>query len=169
MKPGDKIDVRGPSGRLIYQGCGRFQIRSDKKSPAVLKHTKQVGMICGGTGITPMYQLIKFVCNHPEDTTKLSLIFANQTQDDILLRDELEELARKFPDRLQLWFTVDRSVQSDWKFDIGFVNEEMIREHMPTPSSETLILMCGPQPMINYACVPNLEKVGFTSDMRFVY
>ena len=29
-------------------------------------------------GITPMYQLIKDICKHPDDETKLQLIFANQ-------------------------------------------------------------------------------------------
>jgi NAD(P)H-flavin reductase len=34
----------------------------------------------GGTGITPMYQLIKDICNNSDDDTKLQLIFANQVK-----------------------------------------------------------------------------------------
>jgi cytochrome-b5 reductase len=40
-------------------------------------------MIAGGTGITPMYQIIKASVQDPEDKTQLRLIYANVNQDDI--------------------------------------------------------------------------------------
>lgn len=169
MKPGETIDVRGPSGRLIYKENGKFEIRADKKTPPKVKKVKQIGMIAGGSGITPMFQLVKNICKNPDDNTKMHLIFANQSQSDILLREELEEFQKNYPEKLELWFTIDKSVQPDWKYDVGFVNEDMLAKHMPKPSDETLVLMCGPPPMINFACVPNLEKLGFTSEMRFSY
>ncbi|RNA09426.1 NADH-cytochrome b5 reductase 3-like [Brachionus plicatilis] len=162
MQIGDKIDVRGPNGRLKYQGNGVFSIGIDKSSTNV----KQIKR---GTGITPMYQLIKEICKHPEDQTKVQLIFANQSEHDILLRDELEELKQNYSDKFDLWFTIDKSVQSDWKYDIGFVNEDMIAKHLPPPGDETIILMCGPPPMIKFACNPNLDKLGYTNEMRFSY
>ena len=45
----------------------------------------------------------------------------------------------------------------------------MIKEHLPEPSADTLILMCGPPPMIKFACLPNLDKLGYTEDMYFAY
>lgn len=169
MKPGDTIDVRGPSGRLTYKRNGKFEIRADKKSPPVEKKIKRIGMIAGGTGITPMYQLIKDICKNSDDHTEMWLIFANQSENDILLRNELEEFQKNHSDKLNIWFTIDKSVLPDWKYDVGFVGEDMIRKHLPAPSDDTLILMCGPPPMINFACIPNLDKVGFTGDMRFSY
>ena len=62
----------------------------------------------GGTGITPMLQLIRAVFRDHDDKTELSLLFANQSEDDILLRPELEQVQREFPDRFKLWYTVDR-------------------------------------------------------------
>jgi cytochrome-b5 reductase len=62
----------------------------------------------GGTGITPMLQLIRAVFRDHDDKTQLALLFANQSEDDILLRPELEQLQREFPDRFKLWYTVDR-------------------------------------------------------------
>jgi cytochrome-b5 reductase len=56
-----------------------------------------------------------------------------------------------------------------WKYSVGFVNDELIKAHLPPPSEDTLILMCGPPPMINFACNPNLDKLGYTKDMRFAY
>mgnify|MGYP000297756477 CR=1 FL=1 len=78
MKPGDTIDVRGPSGRLVYKHKGVFEIRADKKTPPTVKKVKKLGMIAGGTGITPMFQLIKDICKNDQDTTEMSLLFANQ-------------------------------------------------------------------------------------------
>ena len=96
---GDTIDVRGPSGLLIYNGKGVFDIKEDKKGPSKEVKVKQVSMIAGGTGITPMLQLVRAVFRDPEDETCLSLLFANQTEEDILLRNELEEVQKKHPDR----------------------------------------------------------------------
>ena len=40
-------------------------------------------MIAGGTGLTPMYQIIKSSLKDPRDRTKLCLIYANVEEDDI--------------------------------------------------------------------------------------
>ena len=47
MKIGETIDVRGPSGLLVYKGQGQFAIKADKKSEAVIKKYKKVSMIAG--------------------------------------------------------------------------------------------------------------------------
>jgi len=51
--------------------------------------------VAGGSGITPMLQVASEIVNNPEDKTQVSLIFANQTEDDIILRDELDQMAAK--------------------------------------------------------------------------
>ena len=56
-----------------------------------------------------------------------------------------------------------------WPYSSGFINDTMIKEQMPPPGPDTQILMCGPPPMINYACIPNLEKLGYTPDMYFPF
>ncbi|XP_056653456.1 NADH-cytochrome b5 reductase 3 isoform X2 [Monodelphis domestica] len=168
LKIGDAVDFRGPSGLLVYHGKGKFAIRPDKKSEPAVKTVKSVGMIAGGTGITPMLQIIRAIMKDPEDHTVCHLLFANQTEKDILLRPELEELRTQHSARFKLWFTVDRAPQ-DWDYSQGFVNEDMIREHLPPPEAEPLILMCGPPPMIQYACIPNLDKVGHSKDLRFSF
>ena len=47
MNIGDTIDVRGPSGLLVYKGQGEFGIKPDKKSSAKSVKTKKVSMIAG--------------------------------------------------------------------------------------------------------------------------
>jgi len=168
MKIGDTIDVRGPSGLLVYNGHGEFAIRKDKKSEPKLSNYKKISMIAGGTGITPMLQLIRQVIRDPSDKTQLALLFANQSEDDILLREELEQVQKDYPEQFKLWFTVDRPTE-DWKYSSGFVNAEMIEEHLFAPSDDHLVVMCGPPPMINFACIPNLDKLGFDPETRFGY
>ena len=61
---------------------------------------KKIGMVAGGTGITPMLQIIRAIQRDPTDTTEVWLIFANQTEEDILLRKELEAVPNA---RFHLW------------------------------------------------------------------
>lgn len=168
MEIGDYLDFRGPNGLLVYDGCGQFNIRPDKKSAPEIKMAKKVGMIAGGTGITPMLQLVRDVFKNPEDKTELWLLFANQTDKDILLRNELDDIAAAHPHRFHLWYTLDKAPE-DWKYSEGFVNDEMLKERMPPPADDTLIFMCGPPPMIQFACNPNLDKLGYKEEMRFAY
>lgn len=168
MSIGDTIQVRGPSGLIRYQDRGRLAVRPDRKSPPVLYDVTDLGMIAGGTGITPMLQIVRHIFGDPADKTHCSLIFANQTEDDILLRDELEALAAKNPTRFKLFFTVDRPKEG-WKQGVGFVSAEMIQSHLPAPSDTCVILMCGPPPMVNFACKPNLDKLGYPERLRFAY
>ncbi|XP_010020091.1 PREDICTED: NADH-cytochrome b5 reductase 2, partial [Nestor notabilis] len=168
MKIGDIIDFRGPNGLLVYKGAGTFLIKPHKKSEAEKKFAKHLGMIAGGTGITPMLQLIRRITSDPKDSTKCYLLFANQTEKDILLRAELEDIAKRHPDQLTLWYTLDRPPQ-DWKYSSGFITAEMIQSHLPPPGSDTLVLLCGPPPMIQFACQPNLDKLGYPKSSTFSY
>ncbi|KAK6487971.1 NADH-cytochrome b5 reductase 3-like isoform X1 [Huso huso] len=160
LRIGDTIDFRGPSGLLVYQGKGKFAIHLDNKSDPAISTAKQFGMIAGGTGITPMLQVIRAIMKDPEDKTVCYLLFANQTEKDILLRPELEEITVKYPSRFHLWYTLDRAPE-DWEYSQGFINEKIIKDQMPPPGDDTLILLCGPHPMIQFACIPNLEKLNY--------
>jgi len=52
---GDTIEVRGPAGDIEYKGRGLLTAAAGQKTLRV----SCINMIAGGTGITPMYQLIK--------------------------------------------------------------------------------------------------------------
>ncbi|KAK9517286.1 hypothetical protein VZT92_025169 [Zoarces viviparus] len=168
MAIGDVIDFRGPNGLLVYKGHGHFSIRPDKKSQPKVRRFKHVGMVAGGTGITPMLQLIRSITADPTDNTKCSLIFANQTEKDILLREELEEVKRNHPDKVELWFTLDKPPQ-EWSYSSGFVTDDIIKDHLPAPSTDVLVVLCGPPPMIQKACLPNLDKLGHRTENIFAY
>ena len=157
---GDSVSVKGPRGKLTYRGRGELAITDSLGRNERVTRVSRLGMIAGGTGITPMYQIIQAIFRDTSDTTQISLLFANQTEEDILIREELEFFSREYPDRFNLWYTLDRPNDA-WGFSKGFVNDEMIRERLPAPGHDTMVLLCGPPPMVEYACRPNLEKVGF--------
>lgn len=52
MKIGDEMLMEGPKGRLAYQGFGKFLINRQ------ILQKKKIGMVAGGTGITPCYQVL---------------------------------------------------------------------------------------------------------------
>ncbi|KAH8259786.1 hypothetical protein KR026_010257, partial [Drosophila bipectinata] len=200
MELGDKISFRGPSGRLQYLGNGTFSIKKLRKDPPKNVTAKRVNMIAGGTGITPMLQLVREVLKRSDkDKTELALLFANQSEKDILLRGELDELAEKHPDQFKVWYTVDKAAEGiyyvkylvsapsphaalkrmprgtgnarfiAWSYNTGHVNDDMMQRHLFAPDPETLCLLCGPPPMVNYTCIPGLERLGHRSEQRFSY
>jgi cytochrome-b5 reductase len=156
MKVGERLLMRGPKGNLDYKGKGKFLVKRSAKEE-VPYSVKKIGMIAGGTGITPMLQIINAVLSDPKDTTEMWLIFANQTEDDILLRSDLEALPK---DRFHLWYTLDRPPE-EWAYSSGFIGTDMCRDHLPAKGSDTLLLVCGPPPMIKFACEPAFKELGF--------
>jgi NAD(P)H-flavin reductase len=80
--------MKGPKGHLEYKGRGSFTINQKRVVTPYKK--RKIGMVAGGTGITPILQVIRAIQKDPSDKTELWLIYANQTEDDILLRKELE-------------------------------------------------------------------------------
>lgn len=120
-----------------------------------------------------MYQLIQAILRDREDATRMALLFANKTPEDILLRAQLDDHAQADQERLSVWYTVDRipveEEEKAWPYSIGHVNAQMIAAHLPPPSPETLILLCGPPPLVHYACIPNLEKLGYAREMMFEF
>jgi len=167
MNVGDEISFRGPTGKLIYENQV-FRTQMNKKAEPVIRNPQKVSMIAGGTGITPMLQLINQIISDPNDNKELALLYANQTEKDILCHDELDILAANNPGCLRIWYTVDKA-SDGWRYSEGFISEEMIREHLFPPSDDNLVLMCGPPPMIQFACNPNLEKIGFIEEAKFIY
>ena len=68
------MKFRGPKGNFAYSA----------------NMARRIGMIAGGTGITPMLQIIKAIARGRRNGDKVvvDLIFANVSFDDILLKDE---------------------------------------------------------------------------------
>ncbi|CAN0214865.1 unnamed protein product [Ectocarpus sp. 4 AP-2014] len=163
LKIGDTVDMRGPKGSLTYLGAGNFSIRRRDD-----RQVRKLGMMAGGTGITPMLQVISAIMREGSTgLVEMSLLFANKSEDDILLRDMIEKLAASNPS-FKFHYTLDTAPEG-WAHSQGFISKEMVETHMPPPGADTLILMCGPPPMLKFACIPALEALGFSEDMHFSF
>ena len=80
----------------------------------------------GGTGIAPMLQLIRHICKDANDRTEMRLLFANQSEDDILLRNELEKYQAEHPEQFKLWYTIDRPNEGKIQHNDVLINEYLI-------------------------------------------
>ncbi|MED6181075.1 NADH-cytochrome b5 reductase [Stylosanthes scabra] len=129
MKIGDKLEVKGPKGRFSYKPG---QVRA-------------FGMIAGGSGITPMFQITRAVLENPKDKTMIFLLYANVTVDDILLKPP-----------------------NEWNGGVGYITKEMIQTHCPAPSNDIQILKCGP-PLMNNAMTTYLNALGYQPKMQFQF
>jgi len=56
-----------------------------------------------------------------------------------------------------------------WSYNTGHVNDDMMKQHLYPPDEDTLCLLCGPPPMVNYTCIPGLERLGHRAEQRFSY
>ncbi|CAL5398562.1 unnamed protein product [Camellia sinensis] len=154
MREGDYLAMKGPKGRFKYQPG---QVRA-------------FGMLAGGTGITPMFQVARAILENPNDKTNINLIYANVTYEDILLKGRMEELANlacSFPNRFNVYCVLNQPPEG-WDGGVGFVSKEMIQAHCPAPASDIQILRCGPPPM-NKAMAAHLEALGYASQMQFQF
>ncbi|KAF9036408.1 ferredoxin reductase-like C-terminal NADP-linked domain-containing protein [Hymenopellis radicata] len=145
LKIGDTIKVKGPKGQFNY-------------TPDL---TDSIGMIAGGTGITPMIQIIRAALKNPLDNTRLSLIYANVNEEDILLKKELDTLVDTHGanGRFKVHYVLNNP-PTGWTGGVGFVSKDMIKEHLPEAGIPSKILMCGPPPMVS-AMKKHLDELKF--------
>jgi len=155
---GDTIDVKGPTGHVHYDRPSHITVQRLRKTTFFDFAT--INMIAGGTGLTPMYQIIQSVITDPFDRTKIKMIYGNRTEDDILCREDLEKMRQV--DNVDIVFTIG-SAQNAWKEEVGRVTSEMIGKYMAPPEDEPVNLLCGP-PAMTKAINAYLKTMGYPKD-----
>lgn len=138
---GQTMKVKGPKGAMVY-------------TPNMVR---RFGMIAGGTGITPMLQVIKAILRGREagDRTEVDLIFANVNPEDILLKEDLDALAKQDP-KFRVYYVLNNPPEK-WDGGVGFVTADMIKARLPAPAKDIKILICGPPPMVSAMKKATLE------------
>jgi cytochrome-b5 reductase len=131
LKVGDTLDFKGPMPKLPY-AANEFDA---------------VGMVAGGTGITPMLQVLEKALADPADATTFALLFGNVTPDDILLKGRLDALAAAHPGRFAVEYYVD-APPSWWRGGRGYVDKKAIARFLPAATQKTKILVCGPPGLV---------------------
>lgn len=96
-----------------------------------------------------MYQLARRVLENPDDKTRLWLIYGNKTEQDILLKKELEQLQEQYKDRFKIYHVLERPPNESWQGGQGYVTEEMVRSMVADHGQcRRLVLVCGPDAML---------------------
>eukprot|EP00758_Cryptobia_borreli_P009353 Tbor_TRINITY_DN5473_c1_g1::TRINITY_DN5473_c1_g1_i1::g.25406::m.25406/K00326/E1.6.2.2; cytochrome-b5 reductase len=129
---------------------------------------KHVGMIAGGTGFTPMLQVIRASLEgegSEEDKTKLSFLFCNRTEKHILLKGLFDDLMQKYHDRFKVSYCIDKAVSpKDWDGYTGYVTKEMIEKTLPLPTEDNYIIMlCGPDQLLNHVAGTPMHSMAHLS------
>lgn len=139
---------------LLLPSTPQKQNKTKKKQiPVSTNKWKRVGMVAGGTGITPMYQVLLASFADPSDKTTFSLIYGSRSSDDIILKKELDELAQKHKGRLDITYLVDKAplpanVGSSSSSKVGYVDAGLLKKALPKPSADSIVMVCGPPPMM---------------------
>lgn len=85
--------------------------------------------------IVNRYQLIRGIFKNPEDKTKVTLVFGNLTESDILLKRELDQLANTYPQRFKAFYLLDNAPKEAGWATQGYVTKELLKTVLPEPGA----------------------------------
>jgi len=119
---------------------------------------KRVGFVAGGTGITPMISIIRWMLAKGRDL-EMFLVFANKTEADIIFRDEWDANAREHA-TFHVHHVLERP-PAGWTQGVGRLTDDILRRHLPAPSPETAVFLCGPPLMVD-ALEGTLKDIGYS-------
>lgn len=150
LKEGQVVKFRGPVGRLQYKP----------------NMARKLALVAGGLGITPMLQVITLIITDRTDNTEIKMIYANETENDILLKAEIDGIAEKW-DRLKVFYTLNKP-PADWQGGKGNVSKEMMMENLPEPASNNHLFICGP-PEMKKLVQAEAEALGWEKENIFCF
>lgn len=132
LEVGDTLEMKGPLLKFAYKP----------------NQFKTAAFLVGGSGLTPALQVAKEICRNPADKTRVVLVFANKTEADIMLRDELDALAYMYP-QFSVHYVLDSPpADGSWAGKTGYITKELVQELLPAPGKDVFVGVCGPPPMM---------------------
>ncbi|KAH8125320.1 cytochrome-b5 reductase [Trichoderma asperellum] len=165
LKVGDSLAIKGPLPKYPW---------SENKHD-------HIALIAGGTGITPMYQLVRAIFKNPNDKTKVTLVFGNVTKEDILLKSKFDELENTYPQRFRAFYVLDKPPK-DWVGGGGFISKELLKQVLPEPKSDNIkLFVCGPPGLMKAISGPKvspkeqgdvtgiLKELGYTNEQVYKF
>jgi len=151
---GDLVEVKGPISR------NGGSILNDTQAP------QNVAIITGGSGLTAAIQLVRSLLPQDDETEpkhRISILASDKTSSDLFYMKELDRLSERFPENLTIHRTLTRDAPHNWDQSVGRITDCMVRSHLPEPSSDTLVVVSGPNEFVKYLvgsqAEPNNEKV----------
>jgi ferredoxin-NADP reductase len=126
--------------------------------PPDTSHLSQVFFLAAGSGITPVYSLLKTVLHfHPH--VHAVLIYSNGSPSTTIFLHELEHLKQFFPGRFQLRLLFSNSVDLlTARLNRQFL-AELTRAHSVCEFDKALFYICGPEAYMRM-CTYTLQEEG---------
>jgi len=144
---GHSIDFKGPIGKFEYLGRGRCAINGE------VREVKSFVMICGGSGVTPVFQVFRSIMLDAEDTTHCTLLDGNRRAEDILCKEELDAHAAGNEHKCKLLYTLTKA-EDGWDGLKGRIAGPLLEEHanlglerFGEGTGGRMALVCGPEAM----------------------
>jgi nitrate reductase (NAD(P)H) len=139
---GDCVDFKGPVGKFEYLSKGLCTIGGKER------RVKRFIMVCGGSGITPIFQVLRAVMKDRDDPTRCTVLDGNRVEEDILCREELDAMAELNKERCDLLYTLSRP-EASWTGNKGRMDKALFERKVGAPPEDrsSLVLICGPESM----------------------
>lgn len=139
---GHTVEFKGPIGKLIYHGQGNLSILD------VPRQVDTFFMVCGGSGITPIFQVLRAVMANPTDTTKCTVLYGNRLKEDILCKEELDGFRASHADRCEIVYTLTKP-EENWDGEVGKIGASLVKRYLPLhqEGKKSMVLICGPEGM----------------------
>lgn len=141
---GHFVDFKGPIGKFEYLGNGRCSVGGRER------HVKRFIMICGGSGITPIFQVLRAVLQDRSDPTKCLVLDGNRQLEDILCKDIMDDLVKGQEAKCNLLYTLTKAPEH-WTGLKGRIGKDLLEKeigrcrHEGEDPAEDLVLICGPE------------------------
>lgn len=136
---GSVVECKGPIGRFEYLGNGRVLISGRER------HVNSFVMICGGTGITPIFQVLRAVMQDQQDPTSCIVLNGNRQEEDILCKPELDTLEASDSNKCKVVHTLSKAPDS-WTGRRGRISADILKEYACF-DNRSMALVCGPEAM----------------------
>lgn len=124
LKAGSEMLAKGPFGKFTY-------------APEM---GKKLAFIGAGSGLAPLHCIAQYNL-HKKLDTRLTLIYSNKTEADIIARQTLDGWAREHKN-FRLFYTITRENPPGWKGFTRRIDAEMIKSLIPD-YLEHLFYICG--------------------------
>lgn len=139
---GDKLFLRGPYGN-------GFDVENYKN--------KEVVVVAGGTGLSPVKGIVDYFSNNPKDATNFTLISGFKSPNDILFKDDIET----WKNNIDLTITVD-SAEEGYKGHVGLVTK-YVPELKIKDIDTVQVIVVGPPMMMKFT-VQEFLKLGIKEE-----
>ncbi|XP_073192673.1 cytochrome b5 reductase 4 isoform X4 [Lepidochelys kempii] len=120
-------------------------------------------LLAAGTGFTPMVKLLNYVLTNVCSLRTVKLMFFNKTEDDILWRNQLEQLALK-DKRFEVQFILSEP-KKEGTGKQGKISSSLLSEFVKRSKkdSKILICVCGPAPFTEQG-IQFLQNLGYSKE-----